>query len=253
MTTRLQREHLIPVEEVDARIDDDFVARIWHEAYPKQPLPDDLPSHVRSCARAYLGFASIPSRGELGLGLRQLHDRLTPAIKAHDGERAAEAFEQTPGGVLAELQRHFPGIPSADDLRRPDRGIECAKDLLGCCVSGADIVPGRRRPGGRQSPPGLRILPRYRQRRGYPPQEAEMMLVRSLGEYFYNRKGKFPGLASHGGRFAPKAGHFAHLVTAILDRCGVNVNAVKLLRRCLREIPKPDTLSPRKGPVGNLA
>jgi len=80
-----------------------------------------------------------------------------------------------------------------------------------------------------------------------------MMLVRSLGEYFYNRKGKFPGLASHGGRFAPKAGHFAHLVTAILDRCGVNVNAVKLLRRCLREIPKPDTLSPRKGPVGNLA
>jgi hypothetical protein len=81
----------------------------------------------------------------LGLGLKQLHDRLTPPIEAHDGERAAEAFEQTPGGVLAELQRHFPGIPSADDLRRPDRGIECAKDLLGCCVSGADIVPGRRR------------------------------------------------------------------------------------------------------------
>jgi hypothetical protein len=81
-----------------------------------------------------------------------------------------------------------------------------------------------------------------------------MMLVRSLGEYFYNRKGKFPGLTSHGGRFAPNAGPFARLVARILGRCGVNgINPVKLIRRCLLEIPKADVLSSKKGPVGNRA
>ena len=250
MTTRLQRERIIPVGDVDVHFDDAFVATMWREAHPKQPMmPAYYPSQLRSSARAYVELASRPSLGELGIELKRLHDSLIRAIEALDLERAAAALEQTPRRVVEELRRRVPGgISSPDDLRRPGCGIECAKDLLGWCVSGAEIVPGRRRPNGRRSRSTLRILPHFRQRRGYPRQEAEMMLVRSLGEFFYNRDGKFPGLASHGGRFAPNAGPFAYLVGSVLDRCGVSgVNPIKLVQRCLSELPKPDTLSPKKG------
>jgi hypothetical protein len=255
MTTRLQRERAIPVEEVDSRIDDEFVNHVWREARPKQPMPADFPRHCRSCVRAYLEEVSRPSQGELSLALRRLYDRLIPAIESHDMEPAARALEQTPSHVLAEFCRRSPSkIPSADDLRQAGRGIDFAKDLLGMCISGAEIVPGRRRPNGKRSRPRLKVLPRYNQSRGYPRQQAEMMLVRSLGEFFYNRNGKFPGLTSHGGRFAPDAGPFAHIVASILNRCGVyGIDPIKLVRRCLAELPKADTLSPKKGPVGDRA
>jgi hypothetical protein len=125
--------------------------------------------------------------------------------------------------------------------------MQKARDLLGTCVRGAAIVPGRRRPNGRRSRPTLRILPRYLQRRGQPRHEAESLLVRSLLEFFYNRDGKFPGLTSHGGYFAPDAGPFAHLVASILEQCGIkSINSTKLIQRCLSELPKRDPLSPNK-------
>jgi hypothetical protein len=245
MTTRVQRERLISLDRIDAAFDNDFVAETWCNAYPEQALPADFPSHVRSSARAYLELASITSKGELSLALKRLHDCLIPAIETRDRERAARALEQTPENVVSELRRRFPGkVPSPEDIRQPSLSFECAKVLLGSCVRGAEIVPGRRRPGGRQSRPTLKIIPLYKQRRGRPPQEAEMMLVRSLGEYFYNRDKKFPGLLSHGGGFAPDAGPFARLVAAVLVRCGANsVNPIKLVQRCLAELPKMDPAS----------
>src|ERR1700720_80734 len=167
MTTRLQRERLKPLTHIDALFEDEFVAEKWARAFPKQPLPADFPNHVRSCVRAYLEFASSPSRGEVGRALTQLHNRLMAAIQLGDREGAAAALEQTPERLLDDLRRRFPGqIPSPEDIRRSLRGINLAKDFLGFCVSAAEIVPGRRRPSGRQSRPTLRILPRYKQRRG---------------------------------------------------------------------------------------
>jgi hypothetical protein len=240
---------LIPVETVDDRFDDEFADRLWREAHPRQALPSKFASHLRTCARAYVEMASRPSQGELGQALKQLHDRLIRAVEANDPERAARALEELPHHIRAELSCLPPaGIPSPDDIRNVRSGIGTARDLLGMCASGADIVPGRRRPSGRRSRPTLRILPRYQQRRGHPRHEAERLLVRSLLEFFYNRDGKFPGLTSHGGNYAQSAGPFAHLVVSTLARCGVkSVNAVKLIQRCLAELPKPDPLSPNKG------
>ena len=169
MTTRLQRERLKPLAQIDGLIDDEFVAGAWSRAYPKQPLPANFPNHARSCVRASLAFALVPSRGEIGRALNQLHNRLMAAIRLDDRERAATALEQMPESVLVYLQHRFPGqIPLPDDIRGSLRGIDLAKASLGFCVAGAEIVPGRLRPSGRQSRPTLRVLPRYKQRPGHP-------------------------------------------------------------------------------------
>src|SRR5690349_7049990 len=118
MTTRAQRQRLISVKDVEARFDDAFVREMWCKAHSKQPLPANFPQHVRSCVRAYLEWASIPSAGEMGLELRHLYDRLIIAVELRDRERAARALEQTPEHVLRELKRRFPGqIPSPADIR----------------------------------------------------------------------------------------------------------------------------------------
>lgn len=249
MTTRSQRERLISLHDIEARIDDVFVAETWYRAFPKEPLPADFPPHMRSSVRAFAEQALVPSNGEMGIALKKLHDRLIVAIHFSDRERAATAIEQTPKAVLDELRRRSPSpLPAPQDIRDCLRGIDLAKEMLGCCISGAMIVPGRRRPDGRRSRPTLRILPRYRQRRGHPRHEAERTLVRSLGEYFYNRQGNFPGLKSHGGSFDPDAGPFARVVADILARCGVSsVNEIKLIQRCLCELPGRNSLSPNNG------
>src|SRR5690348_1710171 len=100
MTTRMQREHLKGFKQIDALIDDAFVAETWSRARPKQPLLD-FPQHLRSSVRTYLEWASIPSAGEMGLELRRLHDRLIIAIELRDCESAARALEQTPKDVLS--------------------------------------------------------------------------------------------------------------------------------------------------------
>src|SRR5690242_19653989 len=154
MTTRAQRQRLISVEDVEARFDNASVRATWCKAHSKQPLPADFSQHVRSCVRAYLEWASMPSAGEMGLELRRLYDRLIIAVELRDRERAARALEQTPEDVLSEMKRRFPGqIPSLADIRRmpvrhlsqrlrlstPHDGIDVAKEFLGHCVSGAEV------------------------------------------------------------------------------------------------------------------
>jgi hypothetical protein len=101
-------------------------------------------------------------------------------------------------------------------------------------------VLGRKRPNDRRSRPTLKLLPRFKQGRGSPRQEAEMLLVRSLAEYYRSlNNGRFPLSCAHGR--SRKSSPFERLVGQVLRRCGASgVNTLKLVRRALNEIRRAE-------------
>jgi hypothetical protein len=239
MTTRKQRERLIRPGDVPAVFADEVCCAIWDEAYRQRAgaMPVDFPHALRLRVRCYLEMAMTPSRGQLNAAAVELHRLVSKAILDNDRDDAAAALEQVPKPIRDELDRLTPGgIPTAAQLRDPQHGIETAKELLGCCVRGAEIVPGRKRPGGRHSRPRAKLLPRFKQGRGFPRQEAETMLVRSLAEYCRGlHNGRFPrSCAHHRGQAMSR---FERLVVAILQRCGVSgMDPLGLVRGVLTEI-----------------
>jgi hypothetical protein len=200
-------------------------------------MPPDFPRALRVCLRAYLETADIPSRGEINKAVAVLYRRLLQAIEADDRDAAATALEKLSEAVRAELHRLTPGgIPIPMQIRDPQHGIERAKELLGCCLAGAEIVPGRKRPDDRRSRPTLKLLPRFTQARGFPPQEAEMLLVRALAEYYRSLNGgRFPRAWAHDRLKALSP--FERLVGHVLRCCGAaGVNPLNLVRRALEGI-----------------
>src|SRR5712671_6279177 len=142
MTTRKQRERLIRINQVDDVFSDETCRKIWTRVFPRRagPMPPNLPGALRMCARAYLEAAGIPSRGEIKKAIGVLYRRLMLAIEAGDRVAAEEASGKMSEAVRAQLDRLTPlGIPTPMQLRDPQRGIEWAKELLGCCVAGAEI------------------------------------------------------------------------------------------------------------------
>jgi len=188
------------------------------------------------CVSAYLETAAIPSRGEINKALAVLYPRLMQAIEAGDREAAA-GLADLPKAVRAELDRLTPGgIPTPLQIRDPQDGIERAKQLLGCCLAGAEIVPGRKRPDNRRSRPTLKLLPRFAQARGFPPQDPETLLGRSLAEYYRSLNGgRFPRAWAHDQSKAWSP--FERLVDHVLRGCGDSrVNTLKLVRRTLDQM-----------------
>ena len=243
MTTRRQRALLPAGEMVQARLSEPECGRIWAAMYPgeSRAMPADFPAALQRCARAYLEMAQVPSRGELNIAARALHRAVMKAIVAGDTGAAALSLERMPPAMRAELSRLTPGgIPSPAQIRDPTQGLERAKELLGCCAAGAEIVSGRKRANGRYSRRTLKLLPRFRQRRGFPRQEAEMLLVRALAEYRRGLKGgRFPRSWAHDRSAAMSP--FERLVEAVLRACGApGVNTLKLVRRALDEIRRAE-------------
>jgi hypothetical protein len=239
MTTRGQRERLIRLDQLDDVFSDEACRRIWTKMFPRQgrALARDFPRALRVCVRAYLEMARIPSRGEIDTATRVLYRRLLLAIEANDRDAAAAASENMPEAARAELDRLTPGgIPTPMQIRDPQHGIEKAKELLGCCLAGAKIVPGRKRPNNQRSRPTLKLLPRFTQARGFPPQEPEMLLVRALAEYYRSLNGgRFPRAWAHDQSKAWSP--FERLVDDVLRGCGDSrVNTLKLVRRTLDEM-----------------
>jgi hypothetical protein len=238
MTTRKQRECLIRLDQVDDVFSDE-VCRGWTDVLPRRrrAMPADLPSAVRVRIRAYLEMARDPSGGEINAAAELLHRQLVKAIEADDWDAAAVALEKVPEPIRAELDRLTPGgIPTPDPLHDPQYGIERAKELLGCCIAGAEIVPGRERANGRRSRPSLQLRPRFKQARGFPRQEAEAMLVRALAEYYRSlHNGRFPRSWTRDP--AKQWSPFECLVGHVLRGCGVSgISPLDLVRRALNEI-----------------
>jgi hypothetical protein len=246
MTTRKQRERLIRLEDVSTVFADEACLAIWDEAYRQRvgAMPMDFPHALRLRVRCYLEMAQRPSRGEVNSAAVELHCRLYRAILYKNPDAATEALEagagaleEVPQPIRDELDRLTPdGIPTPAQLRDPQQGIEKARELLGCCVRGGEIVPGRKRPGGRNSRPKIRLLPRFKQGRGFPRQEAEALLVRSLAEYWRGfNNGGFP--RSWARDLSKPQSPFERLVVGALRRCGVSgVDALGLVRRILNDI-----------------
>jgi hypothetical protein len=236
MTTRYQRQHLIRLDQVDDVFSDE-VCRGWTDVLRRRAMPTDLPSAVRVYVGAYLEMAREPSAGELNTATKALYRGLWKAIEAADRNAAATALEKVPEAIRAKLDRLTPGgIPTPMQIRDPQHGIQRAKELLGCCVAGAEIVPGRKRANGRRSRPTLKLLLRFKQWRGFPRQEAERMLARSLAEYYRNlHGGDFPRSCAHDA--SKDCSPFERLVGQVLQCCGASkVSALNLVRRALDEM-----------------
>ena len=239
MTTRSQRETLIRLDHVDQVFTADPSREIWTDVFPRwaDAMPAAFPFELRLRAREYIRLASIPSKGEIRAAAEILYRHLLKAIEAYDLEAAAAAAEEMPEAIRAELDRLTPGgIPTPLQIRDPQYGMERAKDLLGCCVAGGEIVPGPLQPNGRHSRHTVKLLSRVKQGRGFPRQDAETMLVRSLAEYYRSfNGGKFPRSCAHGRSKPPSP--FERLVDQVLRPCGARgVNTFKLVRRALNEI-----------------
>ena len=242
MTTRDQRARLHGWERVKLAFSEPGCRRLWGVMYPGngRAMPADFPAALQRCVRAF-EMAQVPSRGEIEGAAAALHPRLMNAIEAADLDAAASALEAMPDAVRTELDRLTPGgIPSPAQLRDPQLGLERAMELFGCCVAGAEIVPGRKRPNGRRSRARFKLLPRFKQGRGFPRQEAEMLLVRSLAEAWRSwNGGRFPRSCAHDR--STTMSPFERLVEAVLRACGVSgVNALRLVRRALDEIRKAE-------------
>jgi hypothetical protein len=237
MTTRLQRECLIRLAQADKVFDTEACRPIWAAVFPRRAtdMHSDFPIAVQRCVRAYLETGYDPSAGEMHAATKVLYRGLMQAIEAGDLEAAAMALESVPEPIRRKLDRRTPGgIPTPEQIRHPELRAEGAKELLGCCVMGADIVPGRQRPNHR-SRPRVAVLLRFKQKRGYPRQDAEAMLVRALAEYWRSLNGRFPRSCTRdpGKRMSP----FERLVDEVLRRCGASgVTTLTLVRRTLDEM-----------------
>jgi hypothetical protein len=239
MTTRAQRKALIRLEQVEQLFNAETSREIWAAVFPCRvtAMPATFPVDLRLRVREYLRWASTPSRGEIGAAADVLYRQLWIAIAADDLKAAAAAAAVVPEAIRAELDRLTPGgIPTPLQILDPQHGRERAKELLADCIAGAEPGPGRRRPNGGRSRPRFKRLPRFKQNRGFPRQDGEMMLVRSLAEYYRSfNGGKFPRSGAHDRSRNPNP--FERLVDQVLSLCRARgVNALKLVRRALDEI-----------------
>ena len=239
MTTRAQRKALIRLDQVEQVFNAETPREIWAAVFPCRvgAIPATFPVDLRLRVREYLRWASTPSRGEIGAAADVLYRPLSMAIEADDLEAAAAAAAAMPEAIRAELDRLTPGgIPTPLQILDPQHGMERAKELLADCRAGAEPRTGRLRPNGGRSRSRFIDLPRFKQNRGFPRQDAEMMLVRSLAEYYRSfNGGKFPRSGAHDR--SRKLNPFERLMDQVLSLCRARgVNALKLVRRALDEI-----------------
>src|SRR4051794_9839906 len=115
MTTRLQRECLIRLDQTNEGFGTEACHPIWAETFPRRAtgMHSDFPVAVQRCVSAYLETGHDPSAGEMHAAIKVLHRGLMQAIEADDLEAAAMALERVPELIRAKLDRQTPrGIPT---------------------------------------------------------------------------------------------------------------------------------------------
>ncbi len=187
---------------------------------------------VRGAALLYLADARNPHAGEHREAVERLAKQIRRALDGRpDATQAVadvlNALHPVTRQLLDEWAAPYRKVPTRDELLHPDHGRDSLALLYGLCHLGAEWVPGRKRPGGKQSRPTLRgqvIGPRVRRRR--PPNYAEFLLCTRLGIIYYEATTKPPPRRAD----ARNPGPFVRLVDGVLKLLGApGVNAAELV------------------------
>ncbi len=187
---------LLSEGDVSTVFDDKCIGKLASLA--KLPANADIKAFaagVREAAQIFTREAQIPNANELHSEISELHDaaerrRYDQAanLLANLSPRAREMVMER--AVRPSLKTELPSAEALRDVRR--REAACAK-IATLCRIGGRLVPGRRRPGGKQSRPVMRpLLYAPEPRRNFSRRDAERDFVMWLSIAYYEATGTAP-------------------------------------------------------------
>jgi len=248
LTTRKQRARLPTPDQTEQLFGAEVVARLARDAgVPNTKIPS-FGDGLRCAVEAYLRDARRLDAGEIRDAIEGLSRAVEEALHAveeapieHPGavETAVDTLAALPTEARTFLDQLASAtgdnIPEPSDLCDSQKQYQALVSLYGLCGSRLEIVPGRNRPGGKQSKPTVKnvvVSPPVKRRR--PLNTSELILCASLGFLYEESTGRFPERLPFKGVRPADHGPFVRFVQKILDHIGVGGSADDLVRVYLK-------------------
>ena len=250
MATREQRARLPQPDQTEQLLGAEVVARLARDAgVPDTKIPS-FGDGLRCAVEAYLRDARRLGAGEIRDAIEHLSRAVEGALKEHPDavvEEAVDALAALPTAARALLARLAAAtgdrIPEPFDLRDSQKQYQALVSLYGLCGWRAEIVPGKKRPGGKRSRRVAEqkfISPLVK--RGRTPRVDELVFCASVGQVYLEATGRPPGRRSR----------FPRLMDGIVTALGIKtewVNIDELLRAYKKIYKKADNNCPQKPPL----
>jgi hypothetical protein len=207
---------------------------------------------VREAARIYARDSRVRNANETHRAIADLYraalDHRYDELASLLGDLSPEAREMLldRGDIHIRLR-----LPSFDALRDPRRQKAACERVARLCRIGAQRVPGRRRPSGRQSRPVFRpLLQAPVPQRNFPKREAERSFVMNLQLAYLGATGsKPPVTARHTDAIRTDVGPFARVARDCLRLVGAtHADVVELINELHRDYVDLNARSGRVGP-----
>ncbi len=244
MGTRYQRARLPKPDQTEQLFGAEVVARLACDAgVPETKIPS-FGDGLRCAVKAYLRDARRLDAGKIRDAIGGLSRAVEGALHAVEGalkerpgavEKAVDALAALPTAARALLARLAAAtgdrIPEPSDLRDSQQQYQALVSLYGLCGRRVEIVPGRNRPGGKQSKPTVKnvvVSPPVKRR--HPPNTSELILCAPLGFLYEKSTGRFPERFPFKGIRPADHGPFVRLVQGTLDHIGIGGSADDLVR-----------------------
>jgi len=257
LATRDQRAQLPKPDQTEQLFGAEVVARLACDAgVPETKIPS-FGDGLRCAVKAYLRDARRLNAGEIRDAIEHLSRAVEGALNALEAlpamerpgavEVAVKALLALPTEARALLDRLASAtgdnIPGPSDLCDSQKQYQARISLYGLCGSRAKIVPGKKRPGGKQSEPVVKqkvISPLVK--RGRTPRVDELVFCASVGQVYLEATGRPPGRRSR----------FPRLMDGIVTALGIKtewVNIDELLRAYKKIYKKADNNCQQKNPL----
>ncbi len=248
LATRDQRVRLPKPDQTEQLFGAEVVVRLARDAGGPDAKIPSFGDGLRCAVKAYLQDARRLDAGEIRDAIEGLSRAIEGALKEvaavgqvetaqHHGavEKAVDALAALPTEARALLDRLASAtgdnIPEPSDLRDSQQQYQALVSLYGLCGRRVEIVPGRNRPGGKQSKPTVKnvvVSPPVKRR--HPPNTSELILCASLGFLYEKFTGRFPERFPFKGIRPADHGPFVRLVQGTLDHIGIGGSADDLVR-----------------------
>ena len=244
LATREQRARLPQPDQTGQLFGAEVVARLARDAgVPDTKIPS-FGDGLRCAVEAYLRDARRLDAGKIRDAIEILSRAVEEALYAlvelpvmeHPGAvgKAIDALAALPTEARAFLDRLASAtrdnIPEPSDLCDSQKQYQALVSLYGLCGSRMEIVPGRKRPGGKRSKARLEIevaSPPVPQNR--PRNWVEFFLCVSLGQLYFDATGRMP----FRGRRVSDRGPFVRLIKDVFSAIGIQISADDLVRSYL--------------------